>query len=364
MGRAALQVVKAYNVMTTDINTENTVCVGIDVSKDTLQICVKVSDDARTQGKIVRTFKVPNNATGFAEIVRKTEREPRENTLYVMEATGVYHECLADFLHEKGLHTFVENATAVKNFARYRKLKTKTDRTDASVIAEYGLRTPMKEWHPFTPELAALRSLSREIQFLTERLSALKSQYHALLIAAHTYSKVLDAHLKVITVMEETRTSLRNDLMELVLQNGALDKKVRDVATIPGVKPLTVIQVACETNGFRECRNIRSLTSYAGLDVVQYQSGTIDRKTHISKKGNARIRRLLYMPALTAARFNENVQRLYKRVVERNPESKKKAVVASMRKLLILIYTLWKDGTTFEPGHIQKRDRQIACLPR
>ncbi len=50
MGRAVLQLVKAYNVMTTDINTESTVCVGIDVSKDTLQICVKVSDDARMQG--------------------------------------------------------------------------------------------------------------------------------------------------------------------------------------------------------------------------------------------------------------------------------------------------------------------------
>ncbi len=96
-----------------------------------------------------------------------------------------------------------------------------------------------------------------------------------------------------------------------------------------------------ETDGFRKCTSIRKLVSYAGLDVAENQSGDKSGVARISKKGNAHIRAALYMPALCACR-----QRLNKR-----QKSKKQGVIAVMRKLLVLIYTLWKNSQEYDPDH-------------
>jgi len=110
---------------------------------------------------------------------------------------------------------------------------------------------------------------------------------------------------------------------------------------------LTIVTVLCETNGFTQFNNIRQVVSYAGLDIAERQSGLFKGKTRISKKGNKRIRECLYMPALSASNYNEPIKALYERVVERNPTIKRKGVVAGMRKLLILIFVLWKKNEAY-----------------
>ena len=88
--------------------------------------------------------------------------------------------------------------------------------------------------------------------------------------------------------------------------------------------------------------SIRQVVSYAGLDVVMKESGKFKGKTKISKKGNARIRQCLFMPAMSAIQHNDKIKDLYWRIRERNPDIKRKGIVAGMRKLLILIFVLWK----------------------
>ena len=104
---------------------------------------------------------------------------------------------------------------------------------------------------------------------------------------------------------------------------------------------ITIIKVLTETNGFLLFNSIRQLVSYAGLDVIEKESGKYKGKTKISKKGNARIRSALYMPAMSAARNNKTLKVFYNRVNE-GRTIKKQGLIAVMRKLLILIYTLWK----------------------
>ncbi|OAV64531.1 Transposase IS116/IS110/IS902 family protein [Bacteroidales bacterium Barb6XT] len=105
---------------------------------------------------------------------------------------------------------------------------------------------------------------------------------------------------------------------------------------------ITAVTVLCETNGFRLFDNIRQAASYAGLDAVPKESGKFKGRTGISKKGNAAIRQCLFMPALSAANHNKNMQAFYTGIVERNPQIKRKAIVACMRKLLTLVFVLWK----------------------
>lgn len=124
---------------------------------------------------------------------------------------------------------------------------------------------------------------------------------------------------------------------------------------IKGVAFITVIKILAETNGFLLFKNIRQLVSYAGLDVIENESGGYKGKTKISKKGNARIRAALYMPAMTASHHNQNLKTFYERINE-GRTIKRQGLIAVMRKLLILIYTLYKNDETYIENYITAQD--------
>jgi transposase len=129
-------------------------------------------------------------------------------------------------------------------------------------------------------------------------------------------------------------------------------RKVDNVCSIKGVAFLTAITIISETNGFELIENKAQLVSYAGFDVVERQSGSSVRgKTRISKKGNSHIRRALHYPALSAVRYEGQLRELYKRVTERNPKVKMIGLVAVQRKLLVLIYTLFKKNEPYDPNY-------------
>ena len=92
---------------------------------------------------------------------------------------------------------------------------------------------------------------------------------------------------------------------------------------------------------------------FAGLDVVARQSGPQDPKRHISKKGNSTIRSMLYICAMSAIRFNPKMREFYDRIKKSNP-SGKVALVAVMRKLLILMYSVCKSKKPYYPEHSTK----------
>ena len=119
---------------------------------------------------------------------------------------------------------------------------------------------------------------------------------------------------------------------------------------------MTVVTVLAETNGFALITNRKQLTRYAGLDVPAHQSGPVDPKRHISKQGNVHIRTALYFPAIVSTQYNPQMKDFYGRLCARNPQSKMIGVTATMRKLLLLIYSLWKSGEEYD----SKRDMKAS----
>jgi transposase len=158
---------------------------------------------------------------------------------------------------------------------------------------------------------------------------------------------VLQLKEQQIEFLDKSIHVIENEIIRLTEEDKEFSQRVKNVETIKGVRLLTIITVLCETNGFSQFNNIRQVVSYAGLDIAERQSGLFKGKTRISKKGNARIRECLYMPALSATTYNETIKALYQRVIERNPTIKRKGVVAGMRKLLILIFVLWKKNEAY-----------------
>lgn len=332
--------------------------IGIDVSKSKFDVCMGVETPER-ELKVVARRSFDNTKSGFKELKSWLKSHKYDgDRLAVMEATGVYYENLIDFLYSISEPVSVVLAKSVRDFAKSENVKTKNDRLDALVIAMFAqskfYRLP--RWIPMSKHLSKLRAYSREIESYTKTGTALKNQLHSMECSSWTPKDVISQQKKLIKVVDETRDKMIKCLVDTAKSDPEFYAKVQKISKIKGLGDVTVIRVLAETNGFALCKNIRQAVSYAGLDVSSYESGIVSRPGKISKQGNRRIRCLLYMPTLVAMRKDKNVKAIYDRVNSRNPHTKQKGVVAAMRKTLILIYALWKNGEEYDPNHNIKQE--------
>jgi transposase len=160
--------------------------------------------------------------------------------------------------------------------------------------------------------------------------------------------KQLNATLKL---MDKQLEELAIEMSKLIDNDEKLKQKYSDFKQVRGIGKLSWATVIAETNGFETFENQRQLVSYSGYDVVENQSGKHTGKTKISKKGNSRIRRVMYMPSLVSVKLKEPVlYNLYQRVFERTG-IKMKGYVAVQKKLLVLMYHIWKNDVPFERNY-------------
>jgi transposase len=327
--------------------------VGIDISMDDFYVCIK---EKMPDGKvrIKGTSKFSNSHNGFIELISWVTKRNKEcvNVLYVMEATGSYYEDLAYFLYEKGNQVSVVLANKIKHFAKSLNVKTKTDKVDSTIIAEIGVERELPRWIPMAPEYRQLRDLCREmLSFKKDRVRA-KCQLHAMDHSHEKTDTIVSIKKEQIDFYEESIQRIELEIKKIVRGNEELKRKVEQIEMVKGLGLTTIVTVLCETNGFLMFNNLRQVVSYAGLDIELKESGKYKGKTKISKKGNARIRQCLYMPAMSATQYNKNIKDLYERINERNPDIKRKGIVAGMRKLLILIFVLWKKDEKYDPNYV------------
>ena len=148
--------------------------------------------------------------------------------------------------------------------------------------------------------------------------------------------------------MNEQIDEIESDIADVIENDKPLKKRLNYVMSIKGVGLITAVTIVAETNGFASINNIKQLTSYAGLDVRVRESGKWKGKSRISKKGNRYIRKALYFPTFTKIRYDKATKEKYQRLVEKKG-IKMVAAVAQQRKLLGLIYTLWRKEELYVP---------------
>ena len=345
------------------MNSVKLQCVGIDMSSDRFEACFK---EQHHSGKITikgsRSFA--NTIKGFDSYGHwYTKRKKDCDLLHIMEATGVYHQELSYYLHGSEQKVSVVMPQRVKYFSKSLNLKTKTDKTDAKAIAQMGLCCELPLWEPPSKDFKQLRDLSRTLCRLKKGHSVVCSQLHALRSGYDRYQHSMELLEELKATYDKLIDQCEADLLELIRQGSELKEKIDRITTIKGIGPLTVIKLLAETDAFTSCSSIKKLVSYSGLDVVEKQSGKFKGKSKISKKGNAYIRQALYMPALSAIQHNKNLKGFYERLLQRTPY-KKQAIVAVMRKLLILVYTLWKNEQSYDPHFNCKQNNKGEEKPR
>jgi len=198
-----------------------------------------------------------------------------------------------------------------------------------------------------------MRQLVRERNQIVQCRTMSKNQLNAEQSEAAPLKNTISRLKQQIALFDKQIASVVREINALIKSNTKILGSVELLTSIPGVGLLTAATVLAETNGFDLIRNKKQLTSYAGLDINEKQSGTSVRgKPRISKRGNKSLRKSLHMPALTAIRNNERFKAIFARLVSRHG-IKMKAVVAIQRKLLELMYILYKKQERYDVGYFK-----------
>jgi transposase len=324
--------------------------VGIDIAYKTFDARFGTID---TQQQITlspsKSFK--NSIAGFQLFLRWFKKLIVSHDVplfFVMEATGVYYEHLAHFLIHHGYQVAVVLPNKIRNYAKSLESKSKTDPLDAAVITRFGLERQLTLWTPPSETVKDLRDLCREYHCLKTNITQIKNQLHALKSSFKPHRESFKRKSQLLKFLERQVSLIKKELHSLVKTVPDLAQRLKNIKTAKGLGDITILTVLAETRCFELVSNQKQLTSYAGFDIVFNDSGMKKGKTSISKKGNTFIRKALFMPALSSCRANPRMKELYLRLVTKG-KNKKLAIIAVARKLLLLIYTLWKSNAVYIP---------------
>jgi len=327
--------------------------VGIDVSKDSVTVRYGSMDKEQNQ-LITNSVTFDNAPNGHEKLFIWAQKQKLSDDVplwFLMEATGVYYENLAYFLSEKAdQKVVVILPNKAKSFSKTLEQKSKTDDIDSKNLTILALGKPLTAWN-ITPELMRqLKALTREHLTLKEMATQVKNQMHAKKNSYKPLKQTIRRLQQQLNLYYKQLKDIEKQIHELVDSDKDLKDRIDKIDKIEGLGLMTIVTIIAETNGFALIENQRQLTSYSGLDVVHNSSGLKKGKTSISKKGNKFIRRALFMPALVAIRYNQKLKELFIRLVAKK-NVKKVALIAVARKLLVLIYTIWKNNTDYIPNY-------------
>lgn len=276
-----------------------------------------------------------------------------------MEATGVYYEELAHFLHKKDFPISVINPLQIKAYAQSQLRRNKTDRIDAATIADFCRTQNPSLWIPPDPSYYELRTLVRHLEDLESDRQRQRNRLHALKHSAQP-SKIVISNLKAqIAFLPKQIKAVKKQMQDHIKQHPDLKKQRDLLASITGIGYLTAAKLLAEYGDFSQFDDVREVVAFAGLNPKQRLSGSSVRgKTHISKIGRSSIRAALYMPAISAKSFNSLLQPTVQRLQARGLCGME-IVVAMMRKLLHLAFGILKSGQPFDP-HFQQNIKIAA----
>lgn len=308
--------------------------VGIDVSKATLDYCI---DN--------KVYHCDNSLSGFKKIYKQLPA----NSWCVMESTGNYGYCLADYLYGCGIRVSVVNPSSVKMFSRMKNSRTKTDKKDAKLITEYAKITDLPIYEPASDEQNDLRQLLAVMDQFIKQRTALMNQIEALEKMPRPSRTAIKALKKAIAALDKQIEALE----KAMLKNVQIDcpEAYEKAISVVGIGKRTSILLMAITAGFTKFENASQLCAYIGVCPRIVSSGTSVRgKSHICKQGMAHARATLYMCSHSAVKYNEDCKALYQRLIAKG-KAKKVALMAVVNKLIRQVFACVTKNELFQNNY-------------
>lgn len=310
--------------------------VGIDISKKSIDVAIP-------QLKGHHSGKYANAVSGYEQLLADLPA----HCCCVMEATGAYYVRLATYLHQQGIGVAVVNPLVIKRFSQMRLMRTKTD---AKLIAAYGLAEKPAFWKPAAAFITELQQESTVLEGLIKQRSALRNQQEAFDQLPHVSPEALQTLQQVVETLDKQIELLERSMARKAKEQGA--DQLESVCSIPGIGNKTAIELLIITHGFSRFENSKQLAAYVGISPRAYESGTsVKGKAHISKMGMGRMRALLYVCSWSAVRFNKTCKDLYERLIARG-KAKKVALIAVANKLLRQAFAVARSNQKYNENFI------------
>ena len=318
---------------------------GIDVSKDTIDVVCK---------KEHCIFE--NNIKGFKQF----RKIIKDESLCVMEVTGIYHLPLATFLYKNDIAVAVVNPLSIKRFSQMYLRRNKTDKADAKMIALYGEKQEVDLWIPCEKSIEESKDISQAMEQMVNIRAGLKNKILALKFKKASSFLIAEVQGQIESLSSTIKT-LEEKLHELVK---SYDQKLHsNMLSIKGIGAKTAPLLIITSNGFRDFESAKQLISYYGLAPTETSSGTsIKGKGKISKMGNPLVRKKLYMCSLQASKHNKACRDLYQRLLAKG-KPKNVALIAVANKLLKIAYAIAKSGLPYDNeyvSYVQSRQSKEA----
>jgi transposase len=314
---------------------------GIDVSKATFNAALETSSGWRHE-----VFE--NSKPGFHKLVRWIEEHGQ--VMACLEASGNYWVALAEYLHAHGHQVHVANPLAVHRYIESNLQRTKTDKEDARLIAAYlvNLRVQpdaqIRLWCPSTGDQRLLRSLSRRVEEITKRRTEALNRSKD----PQVPPSVRRSYEREIKNLEKERKQLEKEMDQITDGDPSLNECRQLIESIPGIGAVTARTWLAELGTAEQFSRPAQLVAFLGLCPQEHQSGTSVRGPNTTTRvGHRRLKKALYLPALTALRKDAGFQAMRQRHLERD-KPKMKTVVAAMRKLVHIIFGVLKTRTPYD----------------
>lgn len=302
--------------------------VGIDVSKDSLEVALRPSDTAQS---------FTNDDEGIAHLIECLR--PQQPTLIVLEATGKYERQVARALAVEGLLFNIINPRQARAFAKATGILAKTDRIDALLLARFAELLKPEARSLKDEQTEALSDLVIRRRQIVEMITAEKNRQA---LASKRVRRDIQVHIRW---MEKRLEDINDDIDELIRNSPLWREKDKLLQSVTGVGPVLASTILASLPELGSL-NRKQIAALVGVAPFNRESGRYKGKQKI-QGGRASVRNVLYMGTVAGIRSNPAIRSFYERLVAKG-KPKKLALTACMRKLLVILNTMVKNGTCWQ----------------
>lgn len=309
--------------------------IGIDISKLTLDFCVK-------NGDIETYYQIENTAKAIKKLLKQFDNHT--STIVAMENTGRYNIHLYDVFAELEMSVYVINPLHLKKSIGL--LRGKNDKIDSKRIRFFIEKNYMdiEEWKPNSKVINQLNLLNTERRYRVKIKVGLQNQLHDL---KPENKDLIRLNKQLILSLNNQIKIIENKIVELINSDVELKDKYERIQTIPGVGKVLATLMLIKTKGFTDIKSARKMACYAGVAPFEHRSGSsIYYKPRVSTMADKELKKVLHLAALSTIRLENDLARFYKRKVLQG-KNKMTVLNAIRNKIIHRIYAVIKNNSVY-----------------
>ena len=315
------------------------VYLGIDISKDTFDACLL------REGQKTRKSKFNNAPHGFAMLEKWLKSHDSRLPHTCVEATGIYDLALCEYLYSSGYKISRMNPLQIKKFGQAEMLRSKTDSSDSALIAKFCKIMNPRAWKPDPKAVKELRELVRCLDGIIDDQVRVKCRLEKSSKGVLISKKYL---LRQLASLKDLMKELEDEIQLIIEKYPQMLADSKLLTSIPGVGQKSINRILAHIRSIDDYEGARELAAHLGITPCHRQSGTsVNGSSPISKMGNAKLRKALYLPTMTAMRHNPVIARFAQRLTHAG-KAPKVVILASMRKLIHIIFGVLKFKRPFD----------------